>query len=1065
MLTVLLPGCSLKKNTASTRNYTAFITRYNIYFNGDEHYKETMKSMERNYEDDYSQLLYLHPADARKNPQSPQPSGDFTRSIEKAQKAIQLRSIKKKPAKKAGKASDPAYKAWMKREEYNPFLHNAWMMMGRSQYNNGDFLGAASTFYYISRHFGWLPGTVTEAKLWQARSYCALGWGYEALGILEKIPQDALTDNHLKQLYNLTFATYYVQSTEPEKAIPYVAEAIKLTKGVQKSRLYFLLGQLYERSGKKTEAYEAFSHAGGSGTSYRTQLNARIKQSEVYTGDNIAPEVKALKRMTRYDRNKDYLDQIYYAIGNLYLSRRDTTNAIENYVLAAEKSTRNGIDKAISQLTLGGLYFDRRQYDLAQPCYAEAVPLLPDNYPGYDSICRRSDVLDELALYTQNVNLNDSLLRLADMPEAERLAVIEKIIEKLKKEEAEEAERAKREEYLANQQALGNQQNNGNAATAPTSFNINTDDSWYFYNAATRNAGKTEFQKRWGSRKLEDDWRRRNKASFSFSEFGGDEESSDTDEEQTQEPSSDEEQTPEDKEAAQRESDPHYPEYYLKQIPSTPQERTNANDIIQEGMFNIGLILKDKLEAYPEAASEWERLLRRYPDNIYRLDVYYNMYLMYMRQGKKSDAERYRALVLSDFPDSKYGLAMRDPNYLDRLRHMDEEQETMYQNAYDAYLNNDNETVHKAYRDMMDKYPLSKIMPKFMFIDALAYVTENNADKFKAGLTELLERYPNTDITPLATAYLKGLAQGRKLHAGTSNLRGMIWDLRLGGDSLAVASDSVAFDLNPAEPQLLALVYPTDEVSANQLLFDVARHNFSSFVVKDFELEQMNFGRLGLLLVKGFANFEELVHYRKVLEADEQLNLPPQVRPVMISVKNFDTLLHQGRTFEDYFRYVDEQAAESPVTAAPGNIDGDDMEAYGNAIIGDMPQDSDAESAEDEHASEADMMPDGTDASVESFEPDEPGLPDSETGESVTDIPSVKLPADSVLLPVSNDSIPKAGPITVPAKTPEKKPDTVKPDSAKPDKKPTKSETPVRVPVVLPEYPEGSEGDDDLLDD
>lgn len=1024
MLVVLLPGCSLKKNTAATRNYTAFITRYNVYFNGDEHYKETMKSMERNYEDDYSQLLYLHPADARKNPQSPQPSGDFTRSIEKAQKAIQLRSIKKKPARKAGKASDPAYKAWMKREEYNPFLHNAWMMMGRSQYNNGDFLGAASTFYYISRHFGWLAGTVTEAKLWQARSYCALGWGYEALGILEKIPQEALTDNHIKQLYNLTFATYYVQSTEQEKAIPYVVGAIKLTKGVQKSRLYFLLGQLYERSGKKTEAYEAFSHAGGSGTSYRTQLNARIKQSEVYTGENITPEVKALKRMTRYDRNKDYLDQIYYAIGNLYLSRRDTTHAIENYVLAAEKSTRNGIDKAISQLTLGGLYFDRRQYDLAQPCYAEAVPLLPDNYPGYDSISQRSDVLDELALYTQNVNLNDSLLRLADMPEAERLAVIEKIIEKLKKEEAEEAERTKREEYLANQQALGNQQNNGNAASAPASFNINTDDSWYFYNAATRNAGKTEFQKRWGSRKLEDDWRRRNKASFSFSEFGGDDESSDAEDEQSPESSSGEEQTPEEQEAAKRESDPHYPEYYLKQIPSTPQERTNANDIIQEGMFNIGLILKDKLEAYPEAASEWVRLLHRYPDNIYRLDVYYNMYLMYMRQGKKSEAEQYRALVLSDFPDSKYGLAMRDPNYLDRLRHMDEEQEAMYQNAYDAYLNNDNETVHKAYRDMMDKYPLSKIMPKFMFIDALAYVTENNADKFKAGLTELLERYPDTDITPLASAYLKGLAQGRKLHAGASNLRGMIWDLRLGNDSLAVPSDSVAFDLNPAEPQLLALVFPTDEVAANQLLFDVARHNFSSFVVKDFELEQMNFGRLGLLLVKGFANFEELVHYRKVLEADEQLNLPPQVRPVMISVKNFDTLLHQGRTFEDYFRYVDEQATESPVIAAPGNIDGDETEAYGNAIINDMPQESGEETIENE------------------------------------DTPAIELLTDSVSSPVANDSIPKTEPAKLPAKTTDKKP-----DATKPDKKKDKAELPVREPVVLPEYPEGSEGDDDLLDE
>lgn len=225
-----------------------------------------------------------------------------------------------------------------------------------------------------------------------------------------------------------------------------------------------------------------------------------------------------------------------------------------------------------------------------------------------------------------------------------------------------------------------------------------------------------------------------------------------------------------------------------------------------------------------------------------------------------------------------------------------------------------------------------------MFIDALSYVTENQPEKFRETLKQLLERYPETDMTELASAYLKGLAQGRKLHSGATNVRGMIWDMRLGNDSTEVSTDSVMFDLNPQDRQLLVLVYPTDEVSANQLLFDVARHNFSSFVVKDFDLEQMNFGRLGLLLIKDFANFEELSHYRKVLQQSPYLQLPPQVRPVMISVKNFETLIQQGRTFEDYFRYVDQQAAEQPVTAAPGSMEAgnDERRQYGSAIINDI---------------------------------------------------------------------------------------------------------------------------------
>ena len=104
---VVLQGCSMKKNTATTRGYTAFITRYNIYYNGDTHYKETLKDMESAYEDDYSRLMFIHPAAAKADERAPQPSGNFDRSIEKAQKAIQLRSIKKKPKKKQGKASDP----------------------------------------------------------------------------------------------------------------------------------------------------------------------------------------------------------------------------------------------------------------------------------------------------------------------------------------------------------------------------------------------------------------------------------------------------------------------------------------------------------------------------------------------------------------------------------------------------------------------------------------------------------------------------------------------------------------------------------------------------------------------------------------------------------------------------------------------------------------------------------------------------------------------------------------------------------------------------------------------
>ncbi|MBQ4231376.1 MAG: tetratricopeptide repeat protein, partial [Salinivirgaceae bacterium] len=637
-------SCSTKKNTAFNRRYQAFTTKYNIYYNGIEHYKETLKDMETKYEDDYSGLVLMHPAEAKNYPKAPQPEGNFTRSIEKAQKAIQLHSLKKRPKRKSGKA-DAKYKAWLKREEFNPFIHNAWLLMAKSQYMNGDFLGAASTFYYISKHFTWLPETTLEARLWQSRCYSAMEWTYEAENLLVHVKPADLTSKRLVEAYNFAYADYYTKTADKSKAIPYLTAAASMAKGSQKTRLNFLLGQLYALEGNRELAYKAFGVAAGSNSAqYRTKFNARIKQSEVYAGKNIEPEVKSLKRMTHYGRNKEYLDQIYYAIGNLYLSRNDTVHAVENYVLANEKSTRNGIDKAINNITLGGIYFNQHLYDKAQPCYSEAIPQIPETYPNYETLKRRSDVLDELAVYSQNVTLQDSLLRLSAMSEADQLKVVNKIIEELKKKEKEAAEQAQMEDYLANQNAAGNGLNNS-GANAPKSFVMNSDNSWYFYNTSVRNAGKTDFQKRWGSRKLEDNWRRRNKSSFDMSDFSDTPEAGDDSLPADSLANADDNRTPEEikkeKEQLAHEQDPHFPEFYLKQIPKTDEERQTSNDVIQEGLFNMGVILKDKLEDFAAAKTEFDRLLSRYPDNVYRLDVYYNIYLMMMRQGKTREAEKY----------------------------------------------------------------------------------------------------------------------------------------------------------------------------------------------------------------------------------------------------------------------------------------------------------------------------------------------------------------------------------------------------------------------------------------
>lgn len=1090
----LLQGCSTNKNTAANRRYQEFITRYNIHYNGDTHYKETLEDMEKQYQDDYTRLLFVHPAEAHGVERVPQPSGDFTRSIEKAQKAIQTRSIKKKPARKAGRGSDQAYKAWMKREEYNPFLHNSWMMMGRSQFMNGDFSGAAATFFYISRHFNWIPATVTEAKLWQARSYCAMGWLFEAETILTRIKTDELTSKTLKRLYNETYADLLVRSHSYAEALPYLTEAARLSSGVQKTRLNFLTGQIASLAGDRQLAYKAFGKVvGATSAPYRTQFNARIKQSEVFEGDNVRSEVNSLRNMLRYDRNKEYQDQIYYAIGNLYLSRKDTLNAIENYRLAAEKSTRNGIDKAISQVTLGGLYYDRHQYDLAQPCYAQSVPQLPETYPDYRTLKQRSDMLDELAVYVQNVNLQDSLLNLSYMEPEQRLVAVEKIIKELEKKEKQDAEDIERENFMSNQPS-----GNTNPNNSDRSFTMNNDGSWYFYNPSTVQAGKTDFQRRWGNRKLEDDWRRRNKTNFNFDELSGDQDDETEepdDESQDERPDNghgqndgnadnpDDDLDPE--ERKKRESDPHFPEYYLKNIPLDSASRANSHTVIQEGLYNMGLILKDKLEDYPSALIPWNRLLYDYPDNIYRLDTYFNLYLMAERTGDTAKADYYRNLILTEFAESKEGVALSDPNYIENLRLMDERQEKMYEEAFDAYMADRNEDVHRLYDEMTSQFSMSPLLPRFMFLHALAYVTEQRPDDFKQVLTEMLERYPDTDLSPYASSWLKGISQGRQLMSDTggSNMRGLLWDIKLTTDTLKGSDGAeLEFDLNPEDTQLLVLLYPNDSISHNELLYNIARHNFNTFAIKDFDLEQMNFGKLGLLIVHGFDNLSEIKLYRALMQENPELSIPRGVIPVVISEKNFETLLKHGATFEQYFEFARDKNYRDTEEAVL------DPEIFGPSY-GLPPEESgddeqpESEPEDDIPAGEQDgeepgSQEQGGEELVPSGEPEETPV---EPRETETKVEEKVIPEKPVLKEIEPEKKPteEKKPVeekkTTENKTQatEKKPDakttqsTNKPLTGKVanPKAPAKKHKPAKKnPTKLHDYPVGSEGDDPLLD-
>ena len=423
----MLYSCSTEKNTSQSRWYHSFTARYNTYYNGNLAYIDGSLEKEQGNKDNFTEMIPLYTVSNKSSRELGK--GNFDKAVEKAQKAIKRHSIKKRPTWNKSRKKTERDVEWLSRREYNPFLWKAWMLMGRSQFHSGQFTEAASTFAYMARLYHTQPAIYGKARAWLAKCYIEQDWIYDAEDVINKMKRDSMDWRAVKE-WDYTYASYYIHTKRFEEAIPYLKKAIKHEmRRKQKAREYFLLGQLYAALGKRDDAYKAFRSVVRMNPPYELEFNARIAMSEVMAGGNPKKMISRLKSMARSDKNAQYLDQVYYAMGNIYLLQRDTANAIGAYEKGNEKATRSGIEKGVLLLHLGDLYWAKEKFGDAKRCYGEAIGLLDKDRDDYKQLSERSKVLDELVPYTDAVYLQDSLQVLAKLPEKERNEAIDRVIE------------------------------------------------------------------------------------------------------------------------------------------------------------------------------------------------------------------------------------------------------------------------------------------------------------------------------------------------------------------------------------------------------------------------------------------------------------------------------------------------------------------------------------------------------------------------------------------------------------------------------------------------------------
>ena len=892
ILLILMNGllaCSTQKNTRLSRSFHQMKTKYNIYHNGAISFLEGEEAIMEANKDDYSTILHLYPVSNHDAAQAA--TSHMDRTIEKCRKCIKLHSIKARPKIDYDKKrNNPKYAAWLEQEEFNNQMGNAWIMLAKAEFHKGDFLSSVSTFNYISRHYAYDLDMVSQCQLWIARAYAEMGWLYEAEDVLRKVQVDNLSRKHAS-LYAAVSADIMIKTKQYKEAIPFVKLALPdESKTMYRPRFQFVLGQLYQLQGERNLAKSAYEKVIKMQPSNDMDFNARLRLAELATSTKEA--IKLLDKMAKLDKNKELLDQIYGTMGDVYLSKEDTAQALQYYTKAIESSTTNGMAKAKVLITAGDIYYQQRNYIAASPCYKEATNILSAENENYNRILKRSETLDELVVEYSVVQLQDSLQELAKLSAKEQQVVVDSIIARLIRQE----ELAREKEAQAARELA-----NGSGPRGVNTSNMigggAQSRDWYFYNPQLLRSGQQSFQAQWGNRPLEDNWRRMSKA-MSTTSF--DEESD------IQEADSSMVSSTTNAPSQATETDIHKPEYYLQQIPKTEADIAQSNELIANALYNMVYIYRDRVGDQQLSDETFQQFCLRFPTHPLLVELYYMQYLTALKTNNTTQAEQYRQDIMRLFPESNEASIVSQPDYFNQLRRMAAEQDSLYTQTYNAYSQNQFDVVktNKAYA--LENYPLSPLMPRFLFLNAIAVAKTEGQDAFIVQLQEMVHQYPDNELSVMAKDMLALMGQGAESQVGdVSSLQ-----TRREEETQIASTDTIeiSFDENRNVSSVVLLLIERDEQKLNQLLYDVALFNFSQFMIKDFDLNQQpNFdANLSAVIISGFEKMDEAEWYRNMLLKNPEFSIKianDNIQVMCISLGNF-YLLGKHFSLDDYNQWL-----------------------------------------------------------------------------------------------------------------------------------------------------------------
>ncbi|GAB4252155.1 MAG: hypothetical protein Tsb0034_30900 [Ekhidna sp.] len=698
-------GCSPYKNNPLNNSFHDLTAHYNAYFIANERIKEIEQSIFDDQEWNYNKVLPIFPQfDTTK---SASLSKEIEDCIQKASIAIQ-------------------------RHPGSKWEDDSYILVGKARHYASEFPDAIETFKYVNTHseddnarhyaLSELIKTFTEFEEYN-----------NAIAVKDYLLKEKLNKENKRRMF-MNSAYLYQKKDDPNKMVGNLVEAEELATR-DKARINFIIGQTYHELGFESEAFRYYKNVLKHSPTYELEFYAKLymaQVTELANSNDLKKIQRYFKSLLRDPKNKDYYDKIYFELAGFELKNGHMEEAIKNYKLSIRNSTNNNRQKGYSYLSLGQIYYDSiKNFVLAKSYYDSTVSVLPQDEENYEEIKKRQEILVDFVEQVVTIQKNDSLLQLSTLSEDSLIAFASTIISA--EREAEKVKKEKEKQAAINRARNISESSGDNLITTTSSGSV-----WYFNNPSQVSRGRNEFIRKWGDRKLEDDWRRSNKST------NLQEQEVEVAVENVSEASGETEETTIEDEARAM----------IASVPSTEDEKLRLLGEIETAYYNLGNIYNLRLEEDANAASSFEELLRRFPETIYEAEVLYQLYLLY-KELDPGKSVMYGEQLKGKYPDTVYAKLVDNPNYREESFATTEQLKRLYKRMYKQYKSSMYKEVLHSADSALRKHPENEFSDNIALLRVLAVGQTEEDHRYQFELGQFIDTYPESELLDHAKSLVK----------------------------------------------------------------------------------------------------------------------------------------------------------------------------------------------------------------------------------------------------------------------------------------------------------------------